>query len=312
MNGAPLEVSVCIGGAPLRTHSLPPGEFIVAQPGSAFTIKLKNVWHDRICVELKVDGQGTGATQFLTPGFEKTIQGFRMQGGNHVQQFVFAYPPTFEGSASAAPLPGSSAALGALGSITATAWPTKPKSQQQIMKEARSGGPKGAKPEQQAVPEGKKALALGVTVAAGSTVPVKWKPSKFKSDRSGGDLGKVELRYCVPEALKLSNDPAIKAAAEALIAAGPDAAAAAGAAAAGGASSSSAAAASSSAPLSAAASGNAPAAAPAADVKPERKRRGKAKASSEVVELSDDDAPPKLPKVEPPPSNTADAPIDLT
>ena len=58
-------------------------------------------------------------------------------------------------------------------------------------------------------------------------MPVKWKPSKFKSDRSGGDLGKVELRYCVPEALKLSNDPAIKAAAEALIAAGPDAAAAA-------------------------------------------------------------------------------------
>ena len=55
--------------------------------------------------------------------------------------------------------------------------------------------------------------------------------------------------------------------------------------------------------------GNAPA---SADVKPERKRRGKAKASSEVVELSDDDAPPKLPKVEPPPSNTADAPIDLT
>ena len=56
----------------------------------------------------------------------------------------------------------------------------------------------------------------------------------------------------------------------------------------------------------------APAAAPAADVKPERKRRGKAKASSEVVELSDDDAPPKRPKIEPPPSNTADAPIDLT
>ena len=63
MNGAPVELSVCIGGAPLRTHSLPPGEFGVAQPGSAFTIKLKNVWHVRISVELKVDGQGSGATR---------------------------------------------------------------------------------------------------------------------------------------------------------------------------------------------------------------------------------------------------------
>ena len=36
-------------------------------------------------------------------------------------------------------------------------------------------------------------------------------------------IGKVELRYCVPDALNLSNDPALKAAADALIAAGPDA-----------------------------------------------------------------------------------------
>jgi hypothetical protein len=311
MNGAPVELSVCIGGAPLRSHSLPPGEFVVAQPGSAFTIKLKNVWHDRISVEVKVDGQWTGSNKQLKPGHERVVQGFRMQGGNQAQQFVFAYPPTFEGSTSAAPLPGTSAALGALGSITATAWPTQPKSQKQIMKEARSGiGPSGVTPEQQAVPEGKKALALGVTVAAGSTVPTKWKASKHKSDKSGANLGKVELRYCVPDALKLSNDPALKAAADALIAAGPDPAA--GAAAAGAASSSSAAAASSSAPLNAAASGNAPA---SADVKPERKRRGKAKASSatpELIALDLNDAPPKRPKIEPPPSNTADAPIDLT
>ena len=214
MNGAPLELSVCIGGAPLRTHSLPPGEFVVAQPGSAFTIKLKNVWHDRISVSVTVDGQWTGTNTQFNPGHEHVVHGFRMPGGNQAQQFVFAYPPTFEGSASAAPLPGTAAALGALGSIKATAWPVKPKSLQQVMMDARSSGPKGAKPEQQAVPEGKKALALGVTVAAGSTVPVKWKASKFKSDRSGADLGKVELRYCVPEALRLSNDPALKAAAD--------------------------------------------------------------------------------------------------
>ena len=105
MNGAPLELSVCIGGAPLRTHSLPPGEFVVAQPGSAFTIKLKNVWHDRISVEVKVDGQWTGTNTQFNPGHEHVVHGFRMPGGNQAQQFVFAYPPTFEGSASAAPLP---------------------------------------------------------------------------------------------------------------------------------------------------------------------------------------------------------------
>ena len=79
-----------------------------------------------------------------------------------------------------------------------------------------------------------------------------------------------------------------------------------------GAASSSAAAAGPSAPLNAAASGNAPA---SADVKPERKRRGKAKASSatpELIALDLNDAPPERAEVEPPPSNTADAPIDLT
>ena len=197
---------------------------------------------------------------------------------------------------------------GALGSITATCYHVLP------LRGPVSRPPTGIRHvEQKAVPEGKKALALGVTVAGGATINEPFKGASWKADKSRPPICKVELRYCVPDALKLSNDPALKAAAEALIAAGPDAAAAAGAA-----SSSSAAAASSSAPLHAAASSNAPAAvpaaAPAADVKPERKRRGKAKASSEVVELSDDDAPPKLklPKVEPPPSNTADAPIDLT
>ena len=198
---------------------------------------------------------------------------------------------------------------GALGSITATCYHVLP------LRGPVSRPPTGIRHvEQKAVPEGKKALALGVTVAGGATINEPFKGASWKADKSRPPICKVELRYCVPDALKLSNDPALKAAAEALIAAGPDAAAAA----AGAASSSSGAAASSSAPLHAAASSNAPAAvpaaAPAADVKPERKRRGKAKASSEVVELSDDDAPPKLklPKVEPPPSNTADAPIDLT
>ena len=176
--------------------------------------------------------------------------------------------------------------------------------------DARSSGPKGAKPEQQAVPEGKKALALGVTVAAGSTVPVQWKASKFKSDRSGADLGKVELRYCVPEALRLSNDPALKAAAEALIAAGPDAAAAAEC---GGGGRRLVVVGGGGGQLErAAARGGVGQRAGLGGCQAERKRRGKAKASSEVVELSDDDAPPKLPKVEAPPSNTADAPIDLT
>ena len=124
-----LELSVCIGGAPLRTHSLPPGEFVVAQPGSAFTIKLKNVGQLRTSVEVKVDGQWTPGASSDADGHERMVKGFRMQGGNQAQQFVFAYPPTFEGSTSAAPLPGTSAALGALGSITATAWPTQPKSQ---------------------------------------------------------------------------------------------------------------------------------------------------------------------------------------
>ena len=96
MNGAPVELSVCIGGAPLRTHSLPPGEFVVAQPGSAFTIKLKNVWHDRISVSVTVDGQWTGSNKQLKPGHEHMVHGFRMPGGNQAQQFVFAYPPTFE------------------------------------------------------------------------------------------------------------------------------------------------------------------------------------------------------------------------
>ena len=108
MNGAPLEVSVCIGGAPLRTHSLPPGEFVVAQPGSAFTIKLKNAGQLRTHrVEVKVDGQWTGAHAIREAGAREDVQGFRMQGGTQVQQFVFAYPPTFEGSASAAQLPGT-------------------------------------------------------------------------------------------------------------------------------------------------------------------------------------------------------------
>ena len=120
----------------------------------------------------------------------------------------------------------------------------------------------------------------------------------------------MELRYCVPDALKLSNDPALKAAAEALIAAGPDAAAA-GAAAAGGASSSSAAAASAE---RAAARGGVGQRAGLGGRQPERKRRGKAKASSASSSSALDlnDAPPKRPKVEQPPSNTADAPIDLT
>ena len=310
MNGAPLELSVCIGGAPLRTHSLPPGKFVVAQPGSAFTIKLKNVWHDRICVQVKVDGQKTGSSSVIKPGHERSVNGFRMQGGTQVQQFVFAYPPTFEGSTSAAPLPGSSAALGALGSITATAWPTKPKSQKARKKDSR--GPSGAKPEQQAVPEGKKALALGVTVAAGSTVPAKWKASTSTADTSGGDLGKVELRYCVPDALRLSNDPALKAAADALIAAGPDAAAAAGVGGGGrclvvvGGGSRLERAAQRGGVGQRAGLGGRQAGAQAA-------RQGEGVVGDvELIALDLNDAPPKRPKVEPPPSNTADAPIDLT
>ena len=302
MNGAPLELSVRIGGAPLRTHALGPGNFVVAQPGVTFEVSLKNVGQLRTSVEVELDGSYIGQRFVMNTGNSKIVRGFRLPGGTQVQQFVFAYPPTFEGSTSAPPLPGTSAALGALGSITATCYHVLP------LRGPVSRPPTGIRHvEQKAVPEGKKALALGVTVAGGATINEPFKGASWKADKSRPPICKVELRYCVPDALKLSNDPALKAAAEALIAAGPDAAAAA----AGAASSSSGAAASSSAPLNAAASGNAPA---SADVKPERKRRGKAKASSEVVELSDDDAPPKLklPKVEPPPSNTADAPIDLT
>ena len=300
-SGAPLELSVRIGGAPLRTHALGPGNFVVAQPGVTFEVSLKNVGQLRTSVEVELDGSYVGQRFVMQTGNSKIVKGFRLPGGTQVQQFVFAYPPTFEGSTSA-PLPGTSAALGALGSITATCYHVVP------LRGPVSRPPTGIRHvEQKAVPEGKKALALGVTVAGGATINEPFKGASWKADKSRPPICKVELRYCVPDALKLSNDPALKAAADALIAAGPDPAA--GAAAAGAASSSSAAAAGPSAPLNAAASGNAPA---SADVKPERKRRGKAKASSEVVELSDDDAPPKLPKVEAPPSNTADAPIDLT
>ena len=119
-------------------------------------------------------------------------------------------------------------------------------------------------PEQQAV-----ALALGVTVAAGSTVPAK-SLLVDKTDKSGADLGKVEplLR---PRCAQTVERPGPQGGGRSAHRRGPGRGGAAGAA-----SSSSAAAAS--APLNAAASGNAPA---SADVKPERKRRGKpAKASS--------------------------------
>ena len=135
-----------------------------------------------------------------------------------LQQFVFAYPPTFEGSTSA-PLPGTSAALGALGSITATCYHVVP------LRGPVSRPPTGIRHvEQKAVPEGKKALALGVTVAGGATINEPFKGASYKADKSRPPICKVELRYCVPDALKLSNDPALKAAADALIAAGPDAA----------------------------------------------------------------------------------------
>ena len=103
----------------------------------------------------------------------------------------------------------------ALGEVKAVVWPVKP------CKTAPVRSQRGARPElhqQAAVPEDKKAVSLGVTTGAGSTARSVKKICTTKTDRSRGPLGTVKLRYCVPDALRLSPDPSLKAVGEALLA----------------------------------------------------------------------------------------------
>ena len=217
-------------GEILEVHSFAAGSFCVAQPNEEFAIIFHNQASQKVSFDLSVDGKKVGSTKHTGPNKTFTTPGWRLDDHN-CRAFVFSPPPTFDASQPrAAPAPSSSAhrklasssaapaasadALNALGEIKAVVWPVKQRTQG-----AKLCSQHGKRPEHQqmAVPEDKKTMALGVTTGAGSTVSYKKSvSSEYKTDHSRGPLGTVTLRYCVPDALRLSPNPTLKAVGETL------------------------------------------------------------------------------------------------
>ena len=206
-------------GKDLEVHSFAAGEFCVAQPNEEFKIILGNRTSTGAAFELFVDGKQVGANKHVRANRIYTVPGWRVDD-HTCRAFVFSPPPTFDASASASShlKPAASSArtssFDALGEVKAVVWPMMPR------KTAPVRSQRGARPEHQqaAVPEDKKAVSLGVTTGAGSTARSVKKICTTKTDRSRGPLGTVKLRYCVPDALRLSPDPSLKAVGEALLA----------------------------------------------------------------------------------------------
>lgn len=204
----------------LEVHSFAAGNFCVAQPDAEFTIILRNRTSQRVAFELYVDGTKVESKRI---GRNKTSSVVGWPVDDHTcRAFVFSPPPTFDASMHGAPLalsasltvPASSGNLNALGEVRAVIWPTYERSQVAVRKPFHSA----RHHRQMAVPEDKKAVALGVTTGAGTTLSDHRKSlSKHKTDRSRGPLGTLTLRYCVPDALRLSPDASLKAVGEALV-----------------------------------------------------------------------------------------------
>ena len=207
----------------LEVHSFAAGNFCVAQPDAEFTIVLRNRTSQRVAFELYVDGKKVESKR-IGPNRTSSMVGWPVDD-HTCRAFVFSPPPTFDASMAGAPLelssagrakavPASSGNLNALGEVRAVIWPTYERSQVAVRKPFHSA----RHHRQMAVPEDKKAVALGVTTGAGTTLSDHRKAlSKNKTDKSRGPLGTVTLRYCVPDALRLSPDASLKAVGEALV-----------------------------------------------------------------------------------------------
>ena len=207
----------------LEVHSFAAGNFCVAQPDAEFTIVLRNRTSQRVAFELYVDGKKVESKR-IGPNRTSSMVGWPVDD-HTCRAFVFSPPPTFDASMAGAPLelssagrakavPASSGNLNALGEVRAVIWPTYERSQVAVRKPFHSA----CHHRQMAVPEDKKAVALGVTTGAGTTLSDHRKAlSKNKTDKSRGPLGTVTLRYCVPDALRLSPDASLKAVGEALV-----------------------------------------------------------------------------------------------
>lgn len=208
----------------LEVHSFAAGNFCVAQPDAEFTIVLRNRTSQRVAFELYVDGKKVESKR-IGPNRTSSMVGWPVDD-HTCRAFVFSPPPTFDASSMhGAPLalssacrtkamPASSGNLNALGEVRAVIWPTYERSQVAVRKPFHSA----SHHRQMAVPEDKKAVALGVTTGAGTTLSDHRKAlSKNKTDKSRGPLGTVTLRYCVPDALRLSPDASLKAVGEALV-----------------------------------------------------------------------------------------------
>ena len=198
MSDRPCPLTVAVDGFPLRNHHFPKlgVTFVVAQPSKAFTITVTNIHSERVGAEVFVDGSRTGCREIIKPGRSRVIQGWWMPGGYAVQQFVFSRPPTVEEESS------EGADLEALATIKVLFWPVKPLQSQKR--------PAGASHSQHAVPEGKKALSLGVTATVGAMMHADWRPARHTCDKSRGPLGSAVLHYGVPDLLRLSADPRLK------------------------------------------------------------------------------------------------------
>lgn len=208
-------------GLPLELHTFPIGTFVVCEPGTPFTLALHNSSAHHSNVRILIDGSWTGSLMTVKAGDTRQLQGWSLDR-HRKSEFVFMSPPTHdsdldgESAQQAASSSAASAAqLSQLGTIRATFHPVK------YM--GRKGKPLTARAplnhKQLSVPEGKKALSLGVTAGHGAQIIHKKRFSTgYHTDKSKPALGVAELRYCVPDALCLSADPALKAVGEALVA----------------------------------------------------------------------------------------------
>ena len=214
-----MNISVAIedpNGLPLRQHTFAgAGTFVVAQPGKTFTVRVTTGSSETIATRLYIDGVDTGWKTNVTK--RHVFKGWQQPGGQSLRQFVFAAPPTVE-DASMLPA-GAANQLDSLGEIKLIAWRTVPGDPKKQGK--KRAPPKGVAHVQQAVPEGKKVLAVGVTTAAGAIMPHAPHPfSSRKRDKKGGPIATITLRYCVPDALALSPIDSLKKVGESASASG--------------------------------------------------------------------------------------------